>query len=175
MSVVTITVSDVDVLDSTYKVDFATAGSLLDDGQATAAMFTAYYLQTILNTVEFRADCKQYGDNLVASMKAQYPDMLNTTVPAKMIVTLEDADLGKGSYRSGLQSEGGDPTGHSLPTAAQIVGAYITSLLYDMNFRMNMWSFAKEYVAKNEGASLGNPDQRPITLNLNDEAARCAA
>lgn len=171
MAIVTLTVSDLDLDAGTYKVDFLAEGSEIDDGQATAAYFTGFYLNTLVNTPDFLAGAGRFGRDLIDALTRDMPDRPFSQSPAKMALTLVDKNLDTGRYNVTLQNEGGDPAGESLPTTAQVVGTYMRYLLSDMDFRDKVWAFADEYVAKNGSASIGNLDQRPA----NDSMAAAAA
>lgn len=178
MSVVTITVSDVDLDAGTYTTEFKVEDSLIDDGQMTAAAVTGLYVQHIQNTEEVRADMKRFGDDFVTAMKNMGVSE-PTTQRAKAHIRIEDKDLKTGRIGYLLTFEGGaGEAGDKLPTPANIVGSYLYKLLHDMTFRTQVWEFAKTLVQENAetGATIGNPDESPITLTPNNhEAARYAA
>jgi hypothetical protein len=164
MAFVTLTVSDIDLAAATYKVDFAASGTEIDDGQATAAYFTAFYLNTIIATEDFANGVVAFGRDLIDSMTRDNPEMPMTETPAKMTISLTDKDLTTGRYNVTLDNEGGDPTGYSLPTTAQVVGTYMRYLLTDVDFRNAVWKFAEEYVAQNGSAKIANADSAPSTI-----------
>lgn len=178
MSVVTITVADVDLAKKTYTVSFSVEDSRIDDGQMTAAAVTGLYVQTIYRNEDVTADIKRFGDDLVDAMKSMGVEEPTTNL-AKAYIQIEDKDLQTGRIAHDLRFDGGcGEAGDKLPTSANIVGTYIYKMLHDMTFRTQVWQFANDLVRENAeiGASLGNPDESPITLTLNDdEAARFAA
>lgn len=172
MAVVSLIITDADLDAGTYKVDFAAQGNELDDGQATAAYFTGFYLYTLVNTPDFLAGLTSYGLRLMDDMKAKgHP--LNTTEPATMTLTLEDEDIVKGRFTPYLETSGGDETGESLPTPAQVVGSYMRFLVTDLNFREKCWAFAEEFAANNDGR-VSNPDYAPAFVNDDTDAASAA-
>lgn len=160
MSKVTLTVADLNLEEGTFQVDLRAEGTELDDGQATAAYFTAFYLNSLVNTPDFSAGVANFGNELINAMTRNNPERPHTERKAKMVLTLTDKDLNTGRYSTTLESEGGDPTGESLPTTAQIVGSYMRFLLSDMSFRDKVWAFADEFVANHTGTTIANNDQR---------------
>lgn len=160
MATVTLTVTDLDLAAGSYRVDFHADGNEIDDGRATAAYFTGFYLNTLVNTPDFLDGCITFGKELIEAVTRDAPDRPMTTDRATMRVVLEDKDLDTGRMSVTLEAEGGDMSGESLPTTAQIVGAYMRSLLTDAEFRAKVWAFADEFVANNGEAELTNPDQR---------------
>ena len=179
MSIVTITVADVDLSEGTYKVDFKVEDSRIDDGQMTAAAVTALYVQTIYKNEDIQSDIKRFGEDFTTACKnlgANGP----TERLARAYIRIEDKDLQTGRIAMGLTFDGGaGEAGDKLPTPANIVGTYLYKMLHDMNFQMEVWQFAANLVKENAdaGATISNPDESPITLSLNDdyEAARFAA
>jgi hypothetical protein len=169
MSIITLTVRDTDLAAGSYEVDFAAVGNEIDDGRATAAYFTAFYLHTIVNTPDFLEGTRDFGSRLIEGMIRNGPRPM-TENPAAMILTLADKDLNTGRFTVTLMSEGGDPTGESLPTTAQVVGAYMRFLMSDMDFRNACWAFAEEFVANHEGSSLVQGTDAPA----NDQTAEAA-
>lgn len=163
MAHITLTVTDLDLASGTYKVDFNASGTEIDDGQATAAYFTAFYLNTQINQPEFIQGLVEYGQVLIGGLTRENPDMPMTEQPASMTIHLIDKDLTTGRFYTTLENEGGDPTGNSLPTTAQVVGSYMRYLITDMAFRDAVWAFAEQYVANNN-AAIGNPDAAPSTI-----------
>lgn len=163
MAQVTLTVSDLDLAAGDYKVDFDATGTEIDDGQATAAYFTAFYLNTIVNTPAFVAGVSAFGRDLIDGL-TRSGDRPMTQVPATMVLTLTDKDLTTGRFAATIENEGGDPTGESLPTTAQVVGCYMRSLITDAEFRNSVWAFAGEYVANNTDAIIANNDYRPAEV-----------
>jgi hypothetical protein len=164
MAFVTLTVTDIDLAAATYKVDFAASGTEIDDGQATAAYFTGFYLNTIVATQEFADGVVIFGRDLIENMTRENPDMPMTEELATMTISLTDKDITTGRYFTTLENEGGDPTGHSLPTSAQVVGTYMRYLVSDVGFRDAVWAFAEEYVAQNGTAQIANPDVAPSSI-----------
>lgn len=164
MATVSLIVTDLDLTEGTYKVDFAAQGSEIDEGKATAAYFTGFYLHTLLQTPDFLAGVGSFGRQLIDAMSRER-DRSATFVPAVMTLTLEDADLKTGRYTATLTGSGGDESGESLPTPAQIIAGYMRYLVSDMAFRNACWAFAEEYVANNKGAMITNLDQGPLSVN----------
>ena len=160
MSQIIITVSDTDLDAGTFKVDLVAQGTEIDDGQATAAYFTAFYLNSIVNTPDFTAGVIAFGKDVINGMTRDNPNRPQSAQPASMILTLTDQDLDTGRYSTTIESKGGDVAGESLPTTAQIVGAYMRYLLTDMAFRDKVWAFADEFVANHEGTVIANDDMR---------------
>lgn len=163
MANVSLTVTDLDLEAGTYKVDFLAEGSEIDDGQATAAYFTAFYLNTIINTPDFLAGVCEFGRELVNGLTRDDPNRPMTKKTAAMKLRLIDKDVETGRFYTTLENSGGDPTGESLPTTAQVVGAYMRFLITDMTFRERVWAFAEEFVANHEGASIPNTEHAPAT------------
>ena len=161
MANISLTVTDLDLDAGTYKVDFLAEGSEIDDGQATAAYFTAFYLNTLVNTPDFLAGVGEFGSNLINSLTRDNPNRSMTNKPARMKLLLIDKDVETGRFYTTLENSGGDPTGESLPTTAQVVGAYMRFLITDMTFQERVWAFAEEFVAKHEGASIPNTEHAP--------------
>lgn len=172
MAVVTLTVTDVDLDDGTYKVDFRASENQIDDGVATAAYFTGFYLYTILNTEDFRQGVLQYGENVINHLREVGVED-TTVVPAVMFLTLTDDDLISGRFSADLTGKGGDESGFSLPTPAQIIGGYMRSLINDMTFRQQCWAFAEEFAANN-GATITNLENSPVYINDDEDAADAA-
>lgn len=172
MAVITLTVTDVDLDEGTYKVDFKASENQIDDGIATAAYFTGFYLYTILSGEEFRQGVLQFGETVMESLREQGVEM-NTAEPATAYLTLTDDDLMTGRYTPVLTGKGGDETGNSLPTPAQIVGGYMRYLLNDHTFRQQCWAFAEEF-ATNNGATVTNLANSPVYINDQEDAANAA-
>ena len=164
MAHVTLTVTDIDLAAASYKVDFTASGAEIDDGQATAAYFTAFYMNTIVNTPEFIEGLIAFGRDMIDGLTRNNPDMPMTEDPAVMSIDLIDKDLASGRFGVTMSNTGGDPTGHSLPTTAQVVGTYMRYLLTDVSFRDAVWAFAEEYVAQNGQAVIGNPEAAPSSI-----------
>jgi len=164
MAHVTLTVTDIDLAAATYKVDFIASGTEIDDGQATAAYFTGFYMNTIVNTPEFMEGVVAFGRDLIDNITRENPDMPMTDNPAVMSIDLIDKDITTGRFGVTMSNTGGDPTGYSLPTTAQVVGTYMRYLLTDAAFRDSVWKFAEEYVAQNEQRQIGNPDAAPSSI-----------
>lgn len=166
MARITLTVQDLDLEAGTYMVNFRAEGTEIDDGQATAAYFTGFYLNTLVNTPDFLDGARQFGQDLINRLTEDHPLMPETQATAKMLLTLSDADLATGRYHVTLDAEGGDMSGNSLPTTAQVIGIYMRSLLADAEFRERVWAFAEEFAANHEGCAIVNDDERS-----NDRAA----
>jgi hypothetical protein len=164
MAHISLTVTDLDLAAGTYKVDFAASGTEIDDGQATAAYFTAFYLNTLINTPDFLNGLVAFGRDLIDGLTRSNPHMPMTDVPAKMTLVLIDKDISTGRFGVTLENEGGDPTGHSLPTTAQVVGSYMRFLTTDAEFRNAVWAFAEEYVQQHGEAKIANPDAAPSSM-----------
>jgi hypothetical protein len=160
MAIVTLTVSDLDLAAGTYKVDFDAKGSELDDGRATAAYFTGFYMNTLINTPDFLNGCISFGQTMIEGLTRTKPDRPHSEEVAKMVVTLTDFDITTGRMGVTLEATGGDVTGESLPTTAQIVGTYIRYLTTDADFRAKVWEFADEFVANNADSTIENEEQR---------------
>lgn len=168
MSKITLTISDIDLGKDTYRIDYRAEGSLIDEGTATAAYFVGYYLYTLVNTPTFLEGAGAYGKQVIDGMvEAGYNHA--PMLPAKMVLVLEDEDIATGRYKPTLEMLEGDHTGESLPTTAQIVGAYMRSLVNEASFQLACWKFAEEYTATNDGCEIVNIEQAP-----NADAARAA-
>ena len=167
MAVVNIIVADRNLDEGTFTVDFKVTETPLDDGRATAAYFTGFYLQSLVNTPEFTAGVEGFGRQLVSGMQE---DGLReqTKVAATMTLTLTDKELSTGRYTVGLASSGGDESGEMLPTTAQIVGGYMRALLNKSEFRDACWAFAEEFAANHKAgktpASIPNNDDGAATI-----------
>lgn len=158
MAKVSLTVADLDLAAGTFHVGFKAEGNEIDDGQATAAYFTAFYLNTLVNTPDFTDGVIEFGQNLISAMTRD-GDRPATDNRAVMVITLEDKDLETGRYAVTLEGSGGDETGESLPTTAQVVGSYMRFLVGDALFRDRVWAFAEEFVANNGECYIANNDQ----------------
>ncbi len=160
MAIVTLTVTDLELASGTYKVDFHATGNEIDDGRAIAAYLTGFYMNTLVNTPDFLNGCIEFGRAMIEGLTRSKPDRPHSTELAKMVVTLTDQDLETGRMGINLEAMGGDLTGESLPTTAQIIGTYMRYLLTDMDFRAKVWEFADEFVANNSEAVIENEAQR---------------
>lgn len=169
MSKITLTVSDIDLSEDTYRVDFHAEGARLEDGEATAAYFVGYYLHELVSDPKVLKAIGAYGRNIVEGMVKDGHD-LAPMVEAKVVITIEDEDLNTGRYTPNLVMFGGDPEGKRLPTTAQIVGTYLRSLLDTADFQLACWKFAEAFVAEHDGRTITNIEQAPS----NDEAVRAA-
>lgn len=161
MAQVSLTVTDLDLAAGTYKVDFIAEGTEIDDGQATAAYFTGFYLNTIINTPDFMQGVGVFGRDLIDALTRDNPHRPMTERPATMKLVLVDKDITTGRFYTTLENSGGDESGESLPTTAQVVATYMRYLLTDMAFRDKVWTFAEEYVKNHGDAEIANKEQAP--------------
>jgi hypothetical protein len=173
MTVITLTVTDHSLEEGTYRVDFHAEGSQIDEGRATAAYFTGFYLHTLINTPDFLAGASECGKQLFAA-GAEAGVMHYGTEKAKAILTITDVDTDTGQMSFSLEGEGGDLSGKTLPTPAQIIGVYMRSLLSDMNFQVACWAFAEEFIASH-GAEITNRDSKPAANDIDTGGASRAA
>ena len=167
MTVITLTVADHDLVEGTYRVDFHAEGSQIDEGYATAAYFTGFYLHTLVNTPDFLAGASECGKQLFAAA-AEAGVMHYGTEKARAVITISDVDTDTGQMSFTLDGEGGDLSGQTLPTPAQIIGIYMRSLLSDMNFQVACWAFAEEFTANNGSAQITNLGSKPVATNDTD-------
>lgn len=158
MAKIKLTVKDLDLAAGTFHVNFDAEGNEIDEGQATAAYFTGFYLNSLINTPDFTDGVIRYGTDLIDNLQRD-GGRPATDEPAVMVLTLEDKNLSTGRFAVTLEGAGGDETGESLPTTAQIVGGYMRYLLTDIEFRDAVWAFAEEFVANNTEAYIANNDQ----------------
>lgn len=169
MAKITITVTDINLADNTYKVDFDAEGSEIDQGQATAAYFTGYYLHTLADENDFANAVATFGRTLVQNMTND--DAESFPAPDKLAsvsLILEDADLSTGRYKPSLEFHGGNPAGENLPSAAQVVAVYMRNLLNSMDFQKSCWAFAETMIRDNDMAHIANSEYGPAE---NDDTA----
>lgn len=165
MAHMTITVSDTDLAAAGYKIDFAATGTEIDDGQATAAYFTGFFLYSVLETDEFEQGLRIFGRDLIDQLDRDCPGLDASETPMTMKIHLVDEDLETGRCSVRVENASEAEVSQKLPTTAQVVAGYIRFLLTDMAFREASWAFAEEYVKnKQEGAYIGNPESAPTNL-----------
>jgi hypothetical protein len=152
-------------LDSgTYTVDFDAEGAQIDQGIATAAYFTGFYLYNIVEDDEFLNGVIAFSQTIMQNMEENTESpCLSPTAPVVARLTLEDKDLNTGRFVPTLEFMGGDPDGEHLPTTAQCIGLYMRSLMNDTDFQCACWDFAEQLVAANDDAQIINSDQGPAT------------
>lgn len=170
MAKITIIVQDLDLDSGTYAVNFEAEGSEIDEGVATAAYFTGYYLYTLIEDEKFIADLIDFADVFIKNME-KYADepCLSATEPVVARLTLVDKDLNTGRYEPKLEWVGHDPDGKLLPTTAQCMSLYMRSLLQSIDFQNDCWEFARNLVAENDSAVLTNAEHAPA---INDDGAQ---
>lgn len=173
MAKITITVSDLEVSDDTYRVDFAAEGSQIEEGRATAAYFTGYYLHSLVNTPDFINGVIAFGRRLIEGMEQDGHVAAHPTIPSQVVLTLQDKDLNTGRYVPTIDILGGDRDGNDAPTSAQVIGLYMRSLLSDAKFRRDCWEFAEQMVRDNDMARIPNAEFSPT--NDDDADASAAA
>lgn len=161
MAEITITIEDIDLSKNTFSTSFDAKDSLLDDGQATAAYFTGFFLHSLVSEPDFAKGVTDYGHILFEAMQESGPLPMADT-GAKMTLTLTDENLETGQYMTRLTgSRDENDMGEYLPSTAEVVGSYMTALLYKTEFRDRVWEFAEELVQKNKSAVIANSDNRP--------------
>lgn len=161
MSKVTITITDTDVNSGEFKVDFHAQGSEIDEGVATAAYFTAYYLYTQAASERTITGVSALANEIGRLMdKDSETPVLSPTKPARAFLVLEDVNPDTGQFQCDLTFDGGHPEGDRLPTAAVVVGLYMRNLLGSLSFQMECWEFA-EKLAEEKGATIANPQSAP--------------
>ncbi len=161
MSKVTLTITDTDLNAGEFKIDFNAEGSEIDEGIATAAYFTAYYLYTISGTEKLVNDVAAMAQEItrLMDMETDTP-VLSPSKPAKAFLVLEDINTETGQYEPTLTFSGGHPDGDRLPSAAVVVGVHMRNLLNSAAFQTECWEFAKTY-AENNGGTITNPNSAP--------------
>lgn len=165
MTKITITVHDEDLKDNSYRVDFLAEGSQIEQGRATAAYFTGFYLHSLVSEEAFIRGAAEFGKQLVNSMMdSEGRSFPMPDEPATVRLFLEDTDLNKGRYQTNMEMLGGDPTGESLPTSAQVIALHMRNLLNNAEFHQACWGFAEEMIRDNDEAALVNPEFHPTTV-----------
>lgn len=166
MTKVLITITDTNLDTGEYRIDFAAEGSEIDDGRATAAYLTGYFLYTLSDTADFIESVGKMaaaiGDSMTANSEAP---ILSPTKPSVAYLTLEDADTKTGRYDADISFSGGHPEGDRLPSSAIAMGVFMRNLLASADFQVACWQFAERFVAEHaaEGAEIANPDQSPLS------------
>lgn len=161
MSKVRIMIEDIDLNSGEYRIDFSAEGSEIDDGVATAAYMTAYFLYTISDTQEFINSVGAFAEQITTLMIENHDGpILSAEKPAKVFLTLEDADLTTGRYDASIEFEGGHPEGDRAPSSALAMGVFMRSLLTEANFHIACWEFAKQF-ADEHGAVISNISHAP--------------
>lgn len=168
MAKISIAVTDLDLGADTYRVDFNAVGTELEEGHATSAYFVGYFLHTLISDAGFLKDVGSYGKGLVEAMQAEGNNLMPME-GATMVLTLEDEDINTGRYKANLEMTAGDSSGTRLPTTAQIMAAYMRSLIATADFQLACWEFAKAFVSEHDGRHIVNIEQAP------DETAARAA
>lgn len=161
MAIITLKFSDTDVSGGNWRMDITTAGNELDDGQATAAYFTAFYLNSVMNTPDFMAGLAAFGQTVVSGLTEVHGDLPMATMPGSAVITLTDRDLSTGRFATVMEMDGPELE-TALPTMAQMVGAYVRSLIANQAFMQNVWDFAENYVLANPSGEIANRDSRPV-------------
>ena len=157
MATVTITITDLDLVAEDFNVDFLATGNEIDNGQATAAYFTGYFMYGLVNTPEFTAGVAAFGRELCDRLNKQgvvdLPKMKSTVV-----LTMEDVDLNTGQFKPTLEIHSGEPHGERLPSIAEIVGVHMRNLLNKPEFVAQVWDYAKEYSRTHDNCVVANLD-----------------
>lgn len=172
MAVIKIIVEDENMDEGTYRMSFEAKGPEIEQGRATAAYFTGFYMNLHHALPGFKLGCSEYRNKLMGAM-ASSGITKPTTKRATCVLTLTDDEenVGSGRYYPVLASEGGDPKGESLPTEAQIVGSYMRSLLNSQEFAKAVWDFADEFVKNHADGSIENANSAPSNDDAEDTIA----
>lgn len=177
MSVVTISITDVNLEEGTFNTRFdVKEETAVDGGRAAAAYFTGYYLHSLVGSEEFTAGVADFGRQLVEAMLEDNAEAVQTATPATMFLTLTDKDIKTGRFTVNLTCEGGDKTGEMLPTTAQIVGAYMRALLSKADFRAAVNDYAVWITEQHKAGKTANRGDSPAFLpQPGNDAATLAA
>lgn len=161
MSKVTLTITDTDLGAGEFKIDFNAEGNEINEGIATAAYFTAYYLYTQVNTEKMVNDVAALAQQIRQMMDEETSTpALSPSAPAKAFLVLEDVNTQTGQYDADLTFSGGHPDGDRLPSAAVVVGLHLRNLLGSIDFQKECWEFANNFAEQNGGA-VTNPESAP--------------
>lgn len=175
MSKITITIQDLDLETGTYSVDFDAEGAQIDQGIATAAYFTGYYLYTLVENDGFIDGVVKFSQEIVQNMEENTDSpCLSATEPVVARLTLVDKDINTGRYVPNLEFMGGDPDGEHLPTTAQCIGLYMRNLMSDTDFQHACWDFAEKLAADTDGAVIVNAEHAPADNDSGEAPARIA-
>lgn len=157
MATITLRISDEDLTDEGFKVDFIAEGDEINEGQATAAYFTGYYLHTLINEPSFTEMAIEYGREIVGVMLDESGNSLPLpSVPAVAELVLTDEDINTGRYAAGVSFVDGDATGTTQPTSAMVIAMFMRSLIGRMDFIEDCHNFARDFIADRDGASIAN-------------------
>lgn len=176
MAIVTLTLTDVDLATGAYKCDYSVREAKTDDGKVTAAHMTGKFLSMQVPQAAFREGAEQFGDRLISSLEEGGPLVFGTQKET-LTLTLTDADLKTGRYSAKVSgTDKRDGSASIRPTAAQITGYYMRSLLNDSQFVLQVWAFADELVKNNSTAMIENNEHAPgVIFDPNSQAAQIAA